>query len=95
MGDLLGSDRAEVLILCGQGFELLLGFDNFPLQGIIFVLTQRAVFQLFLCLLLCLFQGVQTILGSGYRFLQSLLLLGEELSIGRVQLQQFVQVFQL
>ena len=78
-----------------QTLELLLGLDDFPLQGIVLVLTERAFLQLLLGLLLCGFQGFEFILGRADSFLQRFLLLGEKLRIGRVQFQKLGDILQL
>ena len=77
MGDLLGSDGTEVLILLRQGFELFLCLDNLPFQSIILVLTEGAIFQLLLCLRLCIFQGVQFLFCFTDGIFQQALLLRE------------------
>ena len=52
-----------------QLLERLLSLFDLPLQSIVFILPQRPLFQLFLCLLLSGFQGIQLILGGPDGFL--------------------------
>ena len=77
-----------------QALELLLGFDNFALEGIIFVLSELTAFQLLFCLLLCFLQGLQLFTGGGDGVLQELLFLGQQLSVRRVELQKALHVLQ-
>ena len=75
--------------------EFLLRFDDLPLQGVIFVLPEIAVFELLFGLLLRLLEGIQLFLCSADGFLQSPLLLGEKLGIGRIKFEEAVDVLQL
>ena len=77
-----------------QAFQLLLGFDDFPLEGIILVLPQVAAFQLCFGLLLGQLQRIQFFLGGADGILEQLLLLGEQFRIGGVQLQQLGYILQ-
>ena len=67
-----------------QTSKLLLGLDDFPLQSIILVLPEVTVFELFLCLPLCLLQRVQLFGSRADGFLEVFLLLGEKLCVGGV-----------
>ena len=62
-----------------QAFQFLLGFDDLPLEGIVFVLPQVAAFQLCFGLLLGQLQRIQFFLGGADGILEQLLLLGEQL----------------
>lgn len=77
-----------------QAFQLLLGFDDFPLEGIILVLPKVAAFQLCFGLLLGQLQRIQLFLGGADGILQQLLLLGQQFRIGGIQLQQLGHILQ-
>ena len=63
-----------------QSPELLLCFDNLPLQGIVLVLPEITVFELLLCLLLGGLQGIQLFLRRSDSIFQCPLLLGKTLT---------------
>ena len=60
-----------------QAAELLLRLDDFPLQGVIFILTEVAVFKLLFCLFLRDFQRIQFLLRRANSVLQRPLFLGK------------------
>ena len=77
-----------------QAFQLLLSFDDLPLEGIVFVLPQVAAFQLCFGLLLGQLQRIQFFLGGADGVLEQLLLLGQQFRIGGVQPQQLGYILQ-
>ena len=78
-----------------QTSKLLLGLNDFPLQGVILVLPEVTVFELLLCLPLCLFESVQLFRGRADGVLEVFLLLGEKLCVGGIELQQAFNILQL
>ena len=66
----LSQSRIGLNSLLLQAFQLLLGFDDFPLEGIILVLPQVAAFQLCFGLLLGQLQRIQLFFGGADGVLQ-------------------------
>ena len=78
-----------------QSAEFLLRLDDFPLQGVIFILTEVAVFKLLFCLLLCLLQSFQLFRRCADGIFQRPLLLGDQLGITGVKFEEAVHILQL
>ena len=94
-GHLLCLDGPEVLIFLLQAFQLLLGLGNLPLQGIVLLFGDRAVLQSLVCLPGCFLQCIQLLLCRLYLLLQSLILLGQQIGIAGVHLEELVNILQL
>ena len=78
-----------------QTAKFLLGLNDFSLQSIVFVLPEVTVFELLLCLPLCLLERVQLFRGRADGVLEVFLLLGEKLCVGGIELQQAFNILQL
>ena len=94
-GHLLCLDGPEVLIFLLQAFQLLLGLGNLPLQGIVLLFGDRAVFECLVCLFGGFLQRIQLLLCRLYLLLQSLILLGQQIGIAGVHLEELVNILQL
>ena len=75
-----------------QSLQFLLGLDDFTLQRVVLVLTERAVFQLLLRLNLRLFQRIQLLFRGADGILQQFLFLCEQLCVGWVKFQEAIDI---
>ena len=94
-GDLLRLYGTEVLILLFQALEALLCLSDFPLQGVVLVLGDRAVLQSLFRLFRRFLQRVQLFLGGLDLLLERLVLLGQQFCIAGVHFQELVDILQL
>ena len=85
----------EILILLLQAFQLLLSLSDLPLQCIILLFGDRAVFERLVCLLGRFLQCVQLLLCRLDLLLQSLILLGQQIGISGIHLEKLVDILQL
>ena len=94
-GDLLRLHGAEVLIFLFQAFQALLGLGDLPLKGVVLLLGNGAVLERLVRLFGGFLQRIQLFLGGLNLLLEGPVLLGKQLRIAGVQLQQFFHVLQL
>ena len=85
--------RVPGLVL--QTSKGLLGGDNLPLEPVVLVLGNLAPLKLLLHLLFRFPQGIQFFLGGFNGIVEQFILLPQQLSVARVQLQQALHVFEL
>jgi hypothetical protein len=78
-----------------QGFQLLLGLRDLPLQGIVLLLRDSAILQRLIRLFGGFLQCVQLLLSRLDLLLERLILLGQQIRITGVHLEELIDILQL
>ncbi len=90
-----GKSRTGSLRLTLEVLQLLFRFDDLTLEGIVLLLRNVAVGESRVCLFRSGFQGFQLFFGSRHRIGEELMLLREQFRIGRIELQQLLNILEL